>query len=288
MRSTEMLKQEIEQFINGNFSLWEIPITKKLVQAKYQELHITGINDIYAYNTNAALNEQKISTSKQVLARYDDGVIFLEEPDFQNLSDFYQEHGLLPLSEKALVEEQAESKLKSALDVLALVPECIACISLLVNCIQIIWSEGPDYDTSYSHPDIPFTIFVSVCEENTNTSSIRVAESILHEAMHLKLTLIENNLQLIKPFASATLYSPWRGMQRPVRGVLHGLFVFRAIYDYYQAIFKKSINEVESRFVICRIIEIEKELIQTRSLETSQGLTFQGKAIASRLIEIEN
>lgn len=48
------------------------------------------------------------------------------------------------------------------------------------------------YDVSHSTPVLPLSIFVSVPGADERHAELRLAESIIHEAMHLQLTFIES------------------------------------------------------------------------------------------------
>jgi hypothetical protein len=49
----------------------------------------------------------------------------------------------------------------------------------------------PEFDISHSDPEVPFSIFVSVPGVDEPYGPLRLAEQIVHECMHLQLTLIE-------------------------------------------------------------------------------------------------
>lgn len=106
-------------------------------------------------------------------------------------------------------------------------------VELLVRSIHIISSRGPGYDCSHSEPTIPFSILVSV-PLGERHAALRLAESILHEAMHLQLTLIEEDTDLVTSQVEES-YSPWQQQLRPAQGLLHGLYVFAAIDDWLAA-----------------------------------------------------
>lgn len=285
MKLADTLESELKSFINEPYTLWETSLTTQLVHSKYESLALTGIADRLAYNTVSALNFQTSLPNKQFLVSHHGNAIYMEKPDKENLDGFYQEHGLLALSERALINDKAASKIKAAIDLLSLVPECVECVSALVNCIQVIKSEGPEYDTSYSHPDIPFTVFISICQDSSILSSLRVAENILHEAMHLKLSLIQEHVQLIKPDCQDTFYSPWRDTHRPLVGVLHGLFVFRAILDFYSFISLSCGNGLQLEFLQDRVTMIKEELRTLAHFGSAKGLTKLGGNFATRLLQ---
>ncbi|WP_439697398.1 HEXXH motif-containing putative peptide modification protein [Mucilaginibacter sp. AW1-7] len=285
MLLTEQFKSDIDHFIRQPFPLWENELTAKLVNSAYLKLESAGIHDRPAYSTTKVLTGQDAEVGKQFLATYGRNAIYLEEPDEIGLAEFYEEHGLLPLSKRQLIKEKAATKLKAALLLLASVPECINCITSLVNCIQIIASEGPDYDTSYSHPNLPFTIFVSVCINNDNTSSLRVAEGILHEAMHLKLSLIQQHIVLIRSDLAETFYSPWRDEQRPLNGVLHGIFVFRAIQEFFKILNNNpSIDNRTRTQLSYRITDIYEEFKMLQNFDKCSSLTKDGANLSANLL----
>ena len=125
-------------------------------------------------------------------------------------------------------------RLQAAADVMQVVeslPETVGC---LVRSIHPL-SAPPDYDISHSAPELPFSIFVSIPGDLEHDATIRVAESLIHEAMHLKLTLIERSESLING-RDAFGFSPWKQEIRPVAGLLHGLYVFAVIFQVLSAL----------------------------------------------------
>lgn len=62
-----------------------------------------------------------------------------------------------------------------------------------------------------------------------------LAECILHEMMHQKLCNIEDIAQIFvgKRHLKECFYSPWRNDARPLRMILHGVFVFTAIIEFW-------------------------------------------------------
>jgi HEXXH motif-containing protein len=194
---------------------------------------------------------------------------------------------LEPLSYDELIANQAAEKLHAAWQILASVPSVLASMQALVKTIQVVHSPDLEIDISYSHPDIPFSVFVSVGEDTSLISSLRVAESILHEAMHLQLTLLEAQLPLVQPDSQATFYSPWRMEARPVRGVLHGLYVFRVIHDFYESLPAPPLATEWAPFVANRLATIRKELAEITSFGTAAGLTDAGQHLVRSLLDVE-
>ncbi|MFI5163451.1 MAG: aKG-HExxH-type peptide beta-hydroxylase [Sphingobacteriales bacterium] len=240
------------------------------------------------YSTvNALFNTTKYSVRHERVNSFCDvDTIGLEHFPAGYLTNFYQEHGLTPIPHGSITTLSAITKLEMAFTTLSYVPEACKDAALLIRRIQLLHTEDDEIDTSYSHPEIPFTIFVSLCRENSGVADLRLAESILHEAMHLKLTLIEQHLKLIVPDTTSTFYSPWREEQRPVQGLLHAIFVFKAMYDFYERI-KKMLTEGKClAYVSFRQSDILAEFTRVTDFPKSVGLTAYGASFAANLLPL--
>jgi hypothetical protein len=158
-------------------------------------------------------------------------------------------------------------------------------ISQLLAALHVLKPPGPDYDVSYSDPSVPFLIFVSVDTLPQEHSSLRLAEAIVHECMHLQLTLIED----FEPLVSAeqeSYHSPWLGTHRPVRGILHGLYVFRVIYDFLDAIAgDQTCCDEDRKHIEMRLSSIKDEISSIVGFEHSTDLTRSGRQLARYLLK---
>jgi len=283
----EDLIQLAHRFIEQPFPLWENELTTALVENKWKELNQKGLSNRDLYSTAFAITfENRIPVVKLPISKSTKNeTVFLEFPQ-PELSDFYEEHGLVLCNEEELIASDALEKLKAAMAVFESIPDLHACISKLVRSIQVLKQDDPEIDTSYSHPKIPFSIFVSVGHANSPLSSLRLAESILHEAMHLKLTLLENVVPLIEANSKATFYSPWRDEERPIRGVLHGLFVFRGILEFYKASISCSNSSFVLGFLKNRIDQINQEIKKIEGFHRCQGLRQEGANLSKNLLPL--
>ena len=280
------LEAQIKQFIKNPFPLWETALAIELVQNKWNELRKQGLKDSSDYSTGRIWSKNfELGVGKRVAITETIDPIQLEFPSFELLDSFYDEHGLEPLSERE-IESDVLCKLQGALKILQQVKPVYDCIEKLVRTIQVLRTHDADIDLSYSHPQIPFSIFLSVCTYNSITSDLRVAESILHESSHLFLSLVENCIDLIVPSSTATFYSPWRDEHRPIRGVLHGIFVFKMIKDFYELLLKEDIasSKQKSDFIKYRVEVIHYELQLLTDFTKSEGLTHFGKELARKLL----
>lgn len=67
----------------------------------------------------------------------------------------------------------------------------------------------------------------------------RIAEMIIHELSHNKLNLLTDLDPLLDPeqhgdgWGDQSYYSPWRNDPRPLKGILHGLFVFVEVAAFW-------------------------------------------------------
>ena len=172
--------------------------------------------------------------------------------------------------------------LQSALDLVRVVPSLYATISLYLRSLHILEAPSVDYDVSHSDPDVPFSIFVSVPPSAT-LGRLRVAESIVHECMHLQLSIVEKVLPLVGD-AGVMHFSPWQQRPRPVSGVLHGLYVFAVIHKFFGfAILSQSLTSDERHHAISRRDSIANEVAEACSQSWIHSLNRDGRCLADRL-----
>ena len=106
-------------------------------------------------------------------------------------------------------------------------PGLSSSVRYLVRCVHLLKAPSPELDCSYSRPDLPFSVFLSVPDHGTRARIERVTEALVHETMHLQLSLVERRIPLVELGRPETVaFSPWRGSERNIRGVLHALYVF--------------------------------------------------------------
>lgn len=279
------LEQKIQDFISSPFPIWELGLTDTLVKSKLRELNGRGLTKPSEYSTLGALRKKFNGNQLDRDLFYGEDAesgIYLEHPHSE-LAGFYREHGLLPCSKTESESIDAISKLSRAIGVFDSVDQLGQSVQRLIWSIHVLRQDDPEIDVSYSHPDIPFSIFLTLCPEISPDSILRVAEGILHEAMHLKLSLIEEVVPMINKGTTHTYFSPWRDELRPVRGVLHGLFVFRAIQEFYCLLLPMVNSTQELDFITWRIEQIKVELSLLTEFSKSRGLTQDGATLAINL-----
>ncbi len=172
---------------------------------------------------------------------------------------------------------------RSALSLIALVPSLYATVAAYLRTLHVLQARGTDFDVSHSDPEVPFSIFVSI-PSGEREGKLRLAESIIHECMHLQLTMIENELPLVCD-RNALYFSPWQATWRPLSGVLHGLYVFSVIDAYFRALGRScSLTQDEKAFVAKRREQIAQEVLQIADLANVEGLTNEGGILVGRLL----
>ena len=169
------------------------------------------------------------------------------------------------------------SELKLAFNLIAEIPSLFITVLTLVRSIHILSAESDQHDVSFSGPTIPFSIFISMPSVHETNSSIRLAEAIIHEAMHLQLTLIERLRPLIIEDENK-LFSPWKNEDRRPSGVLHALYVFAVIYTSYPLL-----NISNKPFIRQRRLEIRNQILEIYSFRLTQGFTLIGQNFKDNL-----
>lgn len=182
-------------------------------------------------------------------------------------------------------EPRAAALFVDALDLLDAGSALRDAVQALVRRVHPLVARGPGYDSSHSDPELPFSIFVSI-PAGENAAAPRLAESILHEAMHLQLSLLERREALVcEPPAgerALTGYSPWQKRERPIGGLVHGLFVFRVIFDWLKFLAASRPHDPHiGGYAARRRGEIAHEIQSLGDLAASPALTAAGRQLVS-------
>lgn len=183
-----------------------------------------------------------------------------------------------PLALVRTVGAEALATVKEATNLLSEVPSLADSVGIVVRVVHVLRANA-GYDVSHSEPTIPLSIFVSVPTPGENDAVIRVAESIIHEGMHLQLTLLEGVLPLVAFEGEG--FSPWQRRARPVGGLLHGLYVFSVIVRFMDhiAVSRPELGPKARQ----RRTEIEEEIAFLEDF--SRYLTVHGKALRAKCLQ---
>lgn len=196
----------------------------------------------------------------------------------------YQEIGLTFYTPDEIAHTTALHGLQETIAILASVRTLHHTVARLVRVCHLVKPEHDNYDVSYSDPQVPFSIFVSIPQKRAANDALRVAESLVHEAMHLQLTLIEQAVPLVHPYAER-YFSPWKGTYRSVQGVLHALYVFRVIDQCLERLLALPGCPLSSAdHMRHRRREIVSQVHEIETFKDSPALTAVGTRFVRRLI----
>jgi HEXXH motif-containing protein len=163
----------------------------------------------------------------------------------------YDLHAIPPYADAAKLLDLSE-------DLIRVVPELLSVIYRCAYEIILLRTFDDAYDVSHSDPRWATRIFVSVPKLSA-TAHLRVAEAVVHEAMHLNLTFLERYAPLTQ--TSRTLYSPWKAEPRPASGVLHGIYVFGCIHSFFERLRRQHALDHRARsHIVKRLADIRAEI----------------------------
>lgn len=185
-------------------------------------------------------------------------------------------YGLGEVSESTFI-----STLSAAFKEIQTIPDLFNSVVTLANKVVLLRPSDDVSDVSYSAPDIPFTIFVSITVTQPPHIHLRVAEAIIHECMHLQLTLLEEVRPLFKSNVEK-YFSPWKGELRNTYGILHALYVFTVIKKWLEAL---PVDKDTQSYVSGRLSQISHEIGLVAGVETSKDLTPFGRNVCSYLLK---
>lgn len=272
----------LTNLLNYNFANvqpWWPGLSTDLARHKWDKLNIIGV-DRNNYST-ASFIESGGFTSEGKAAIHDFAKMPLQiEIEFlcKSTQSILSKNGLAFYSYQEYCDGSFSHTLRGAFAQINAAPTLFRSLLPLIRYIVLLKPADNTSDTSFSSPRIPFTIFISVPQAGSNVA-MRVAESIIHECMHLQLTLTEEIAPLIAS-DSSSYFSPWKNEVRKLSGILHGLYVFTVIHQWL-----KSFHGIESdSYVQNRIKQIEAEMVVIREVSTSPELTQFGKMITTSLL----
>lgn len=186
--------------------------------------------------------------------------------------------GVRQVSVERFAAPETVKKIEAAFGLIAIVPSLFDVLSRLIKSIHLIHAE-PGFDVSFTDPELPFTIFISVPLDH-KFAELRLAESIVHEAMHLQLAIVEKEVSLIDD-SVAKFYSPWKKMLRPTSGIIHALYVFTAIKQWLNLV---KVTPSAQDYAEVRCSEIRDELALLDCELCFNALTDNGKLLFDNML----
>ena len=235
------------------------------------------------YSTESVLvNSSPRSTPALKMTPFARRSRLLCDSDSVELVRYAKEHGHELASDNEA--NRAISHIEVALsEVIGSYPFLLNAVSELVWCCHIVHPRSDEYDVSFSDPAIPFSIFVSAPARTDRSSVLRVAENLVHETMHLQLTLFEGLCALVNIASTWRMRSPWKRDQRPAQGLMHGLYVYSVLRWLWRQVSETTQNRIEREFALRRTADIDEEVLAIRALEESPALTEEGRHFLRQL-----
>ncbi len=176
-----------------------------------------------------------------------------------------------------------EEMLIQSLELARTVESIHGTITGMCRSLHVLVSDHEGFDVSFSEPSLPFSIFIS-CPGRTEPNPVeRLTENIVHEALHLQLSLVERIVPLIDPIVpEETAFSPWKSERRPIRGLIHAVYVFGNLRRFWESVSMDKPEFLE--FAQTRIESIGREMEDVRNVFTGQPLTSAGKRLVSSML----
>lgn len=199
------------------------------------------------------------------------------------LADRWQSIGLRFATIAEIEKLGFRKTLTKSLDLIRVVGPLQSTVSSLCRSLHPLLAPDTKIDVSYSDPDVPFSIFVS-CPPDTERDAVeRLAENLIHEALHLQLSLVECAEPLITDASKdKRVFSPWAGEGRTVRGLLHAVYVFGNVRFFWEHIVSNVPDSAS--FAQTRIATINEEMGKAVHLARNDWLTATGQRLASSLL----
>ncbi|MDD9982985.1 MAG: HEXXH motif-containing putative peptide modification protein [Gammaproteobacteria bacterium] len=191
--------------------------------------------------------------------------------------------GLQFASEADLSDMEFRQTLVSSLDFIGTDHPLEGTVAGLCRSLHVLVASGNDFDTSYSDPSLPLSIFVSCPFLGERNRVERLAENIVHEALHLQLSLVERVQPLvIDDPDEEPVFSPWKEEWRTVRGLVHAVYVFGNLRSFWKCVASK--RPESSSFAQARIQTIDAEMADAAHLASNKSLTSAGRRLATSFL----
>ena len=199
------------------------------------------------------------------------------------LADRWQSVGLRFATKTEIEKSGLRRILTKSLDLVRVITSLQGTVSSLCLSLHPLLAPDTRVDVSYSDPDVPFSVFVSCPPDTERNAAERFAESLVHEALHLQLSLVECAEPLITDASEGKqVFSPWAGEGRTVRGLLHAVYVFGNIRCFWKHIVSNVPGSAS--FARTRIATINEEMGKAVHLARNDWLTATGQRLASSFL----
>ena len=200
-----------------------------------------------------------------------------------NLLSRWRTLGLPFAAEEEIEELGFLETFPESLSLIQSVPALHGTVAGLCRCIHVLLSLHEGYDVSYSDPSLPFSIFLSIPRAGERNRPERLAENILHEALHLQLSLVERVQPLVSDDAAEQMaFSPWKQEDRHLRSLLHGVYVFGNLRSFWNRCVTMLPDSLA--FARARADTINSEVSAAVSLLDCRHLTPSGRLMTKSIL----
>ena len=191
--------------------------------------------------------------------------------------------GLEFASEADLSDMDFRQTLVSSLDFIGMDHTLMGAVAGLCRSLHVLIASGRNFDVSYSDPSLPLSVFVSCPLPAERNRVERLAENVVHEALHLQLSLVE----CVQPLVidgpdDEPVFSPWKDEWRTVRGLVHAVYVFGNLRSFWKGVAPK--RPEFSSFAQARIQTIDSEMAGAAHLVSNRSLTTAGRRLATSFL----
>lgn len=140
------------------------------------------------------------------------------------------------------------------------VPEMFEQICGTVRIVGLKSSDGDFTNVSFS--ELPGAMLLSVIDH-----PLVMADRVIHEFHHNRLFHIEDSGSLFAADCPAeeSYYSPWRNDRRPLKGVLHGLYVYIAVGRFWLQVHREGgLSAADQTLVTDQLLRIGRQVALAR------------------------
>ena len=195
----------------------------------------------------------------------------------------WQSVGLRFASEADVSAMEFRRTLVSSLEFIGMDLPLEGAVAGLCRSLHVLIASGRDFDVSYSDPSLPLSVFVSCPLPEERNRVERLAESIVHEALHLQLSLVERVEPLVIDGPDEEpVFSPWKDEWRTAQGLLHAVYVFGNLRRFWKGVASK--RPESSAFAQARIRTIDAEMADATRLVENRSLTVAGRGLAASFL----
>ena len=139
--------------------------------------------------------------------------------------------------------------------------------------------------TNLTHSDLPGAFIAGVVANRWE-----LADTFIHEMAHSRLFALEDcgtffDEAACDPVADERYYSPWRDDPRPLRGVLHGVYVYVPVCVFWQRLLGSGVVSGDTAaYALDRVLRIYAQLeLGLRELEAHAMPSARGRALLDGL-----